>query len=236
MTQELQQYDTITATPADEKANTPVSQASVAISDADRRSPQLSRGKRFFGHLHTITKHKWLVCKLCFKAGLYKQGLTHDLSKYSPTEFWPGVKYYQGWRSPNAMQRELFGYSSAWLHHKGRNKHHFEYWMDLVPISPEDPYKAEWGCVPMPPKYLVEMLCDRMAASMVYQGEKYTQRSALDYYHRELSVAPHMMAPETARQLEHFLHVLAEQGEEAVFTEARAYLAAAKQVAGDSRV
>ena len=111
-------------------------------------------------HFKTITYHKYLVMKGCFKVGLYKQGLLHDLSKYSPGEFWIGVKYYQGTRSPNAAEREDIGYSTAWLHHKGRNRHHYEYWIDYggkdVPggVAP----------VPMPVNYVVEMLMDRIAA------------------------------------------------------------------------
>ena len=81
-------------------------------------------------HLKTINHHKWLVCQGCFKVGLYKQGLLHDLSKYSPTEFLVGCKFYQGTRSPNNAEREVKGYSAAWLHHKGRNRHHYEYWLD----------------------------------------------------------------------------------------------------------
>ena len=81
-------------------------------------------------HLQTINHHKLLVMKHCFKVGLYKQGLLHDLSKYSPTEFLVGCRYYQGTRSPNNAEREATGYSTAWLHHKGRNKHHYEYWID----------------------------------------------------------------------------------------------------------
>ena len=78
------------------------------------------------GHFKTITKHKLLVTKTCFKAGLYKQGLLHDLSKYTPTEFVAGIKYWQGDKSPNSIQKKVEGVSYAWLHHKGRNKHHFE--------------------------------------------------------------------------------------------------------------
>ena len=81
-------------------------------------------------HFKTITYHKWLVMKGCFAVGLYKQGVCHDLSKYMPSEFLVGAKYYQGDRSPNNAEREAMGYSSAWLHHKGRNKHHYEYWID----------------------------------------------------------------------------------------------------------
>jgi hypothetical protein len=81
-------------------------------------------------HFKTITNHKLLVMKYCFKAGLYKQGALHDLSKYSFVEFSAGIKYYRGYVSPNSIQKTVEGYSAAWLHHKGRNKHHFEYWID----------------------------------------------------------------------------------------------------------
>ena len=81
-------------------------------------------------HFKTITRHKLLVMKYCFQLGLYKQGLLHDLSKYSPSEFLVGARYYQGTRSPNNAERENIGVSTSWLHHKGRNKHHFEHWVD----------------------------------------------------------------------------------------------------------
>ena len=87
--------------------------------------------------------------KYCFKVGLYKQGLLHDLSKYSPTEFLVGAKYYQGTRSPNNAEREATGVSTSWLHHKGRNKHHFEYWVDYG-IGAEHVLAG----MPMPRKYL----------------------------------------------------------------------------------
>ena len=83
-------------------------------------------------HFKTITKHKFYVMKLCFRFGLYKQGLLHDLSKYTWSEFATGAKYYLGYKSPNSNERDTIGYSSAWLHHKGRNKHHWEYWIDFT--------------------------------------------------------------------------------------------------------
>ena len=81
-------------------------------------------------HFRTITAHKILVLKGCFRVGLYGQGLLHDMSKYGPTEFLAGCKYYKGYMSPNNAERFEKGYSSAWLHHKGKNKHHLEYWID----------------------------------------------------------------------------------------------------------
>ena len=130
--------------------------------------------KRFFGHLKTVHKHRKMVRKLCFKCGLYWQGLTHDLSKYSPTEFWNGVKYFTGTASPHVGERKEKGYSDAWLHHHNRNKHHAEYWVDIVDGKSAPAY--------MPFKYLAEMICDRIAASMIYLGDKYTDAAPLEYY------------------------------------------------------
>ena len=95
----------------------------------------------------------------CFQVGLYRQGLLHDLSKYSPEEFWTGVRYYQGTRSPNAAEREMMGFSRAWLHHKGRNKHHFEYWIDVSKNKEEGLIGNK-----MPLNYVIEMVMDRIAA------------------------------------------------------------------------
>ena len=128
-------------------------------------------------HLRTINHHKKLVMENCFKVGLYKQGLLHDLSKYTPSEFLVGCKYYQGTRSPNNAEREDRGYSSAWLHHKGRNKHHYEYWIDYSSDREEGIVGQK-----MPTRYVVEMFMDRVAASKTYQGENYTDSHPLAYY------------------------------------------------------
>ncbi len=162
------------------------------------------------GHFKTITTHKLLVMKYCFKAGLYWRGFMHDWSKYSPTEFFAGVKYYQGNRSPNNAEREDRGYSSAWLHHKGRNKHHIEYWTDYA-LGPEKKVVP----VPMPPIYVAEMLCDRIAASRVYQKEKYTNAHPYDYYMN--SKEKSIIHPDTDKLLMYLLTMLKDQGEEAVF-------------------
>mgnify|MGYP004661309671 CR=1 FL=1 len=129
-----------------------------------------------FAHFCTITKHKKLVLKECFRVGLYKQGLLHDMSKYSWTEFRVGCRYYQGTRSPNNAEREEKGYSSAWLHHKGRNKHHYEYWIDT-----DAPIQAPV----MPYKYTAEMICDKLAAGLIYSGEDWTPDLELNYYMKE---------------------------------------------------
>ena len=162
-----------------------------------------------FKHFHTITKHRHRVIKHCFKAGIGWQGLFHDLSKYSPSEFISGAKYYIGTRSPNERERELFGYSLAWMHHKGRNKHHFEYWVDINPQS------KLYEPVPMPIRYVTEMFCDRVAACKIYRGKGYTDNAALDYFLR--GHAKLEMHPQTAQMLEEWLTMLAERGEKETF-------------------
>ena len=165
----------------------------------------------FFGHLHTINTHKLEVMKNCFRVGLYKQGLLHDLSKYSFSEFIPGVKYYQdGNRSPNNAQREAEGCSTAWLHHKGRNKHHLEYWVDYS----TDHSGALAGCK-MPEKYVVEMFCDRIAASKIYNKDKYTDADSLNYFKRGMD--HYIINPNTKELLYSLLVMLSEKGEDYTF-------------------
>lgn len=180
-------------------------------------------------HFKTITYHKYLVAKGCFKVGLYRQGILHDLSKYSPTEFRVGVKYFQGDRSPNNAEREAIGYSSAWLHHKGRNKHHYEYWVDYSSRSGDNDFQGSDSIfvpVPMPPKYIAEMIMDRIAASKVYKGEHYTDADPLEYYLAGKDKIP--IHPETAGILERMLRKLAEEGEEETFRTIRQELVKGK--------
>ena len=167
-------------------------------------------------HFKTITKHRNLVCRYCLRLGLVGQGLMHDLSKYSPTEFWRGAKYYQGTRSPNDAERKATGLSIAWLHHKGRNRHHFEYWIDYV-IQPDG--SVGFGGNRMPLRYVAEMFCDRVAASKVYLGDNYTDAAPYNYY--AASKDRILIHPETGAEIEEMLRVLRDEGEEAAFAYVR---------------
>lgn len=131
------------------------------------------------------------------------------MSKFSPTEFFPGVKYFIGTRSPNEGERADYGYSLAWMHHKGRNKHHYEYWTDynmatrqVVPIE-------------MPVKYVIEMYCDRLAACKTYGKKNYKPTDAIEYYDRKKDHRD--IHPNTAALIEKLLRMTAEEGEEATF-------------------
>ena len=161
---------------------------------------------RLWGHFKTITSHKLLATKYCFKIGLIKQGIKHDLSKYMPVEFCAGVRYYQGDRSPIDKEKEINGYSMGWLHHKGANPHHWEYWVDV------DKTTRQITVHPMTLNYVAESICDRIAASKIYQKDKYTQQSAYNYFINGMD--KNLMHPDTAECYRKYLGMIKDLGEE----------------------
>ncbi len=192
--------------------------------------------RKIKGHLKTITEHRRIVRNLCFQVGLYRQGFTHDLSKYMPTELLEGFRYYEdGKSSPNNGERSDKGYSDAWLHHKGRNRHHFEYWLDYYPphketknISAPVQEKRENSGIPyplqavqMPRRYVAEMLMDRIAASKNYHKENYTQHDPLQYF--DNGKGQYLMHPQTKKELRGMLRILDERGEQELIRFVRDY-------------
>ena len=172
--------------------------------------------QKFFGHLSTVTRHRHLVIAHCARAGILWQGLRHDLSKYGKTEFWQGVRFFDGTHSPTEDERRTLGYSLAWMHHKGRNRHHWEYWTDYSVAE------KRYVPMPMPRRFMAEMLCDRIAASKIYNGAAYTDAAPLDYLMRgKMHDAMH---PETRQTLERFLTQLRDEGEGAMFASLRAWV------------
>ncbi len=177
------------------------------VSKKNERRISVDLKENFKGHLSTINHHKMEVMRLCFKVGLYKQGLMHDLSKYSPKEFISGVVFFTGDKSPNTTERRVTGKSEAWLHHKGRNKHHFEYWIDYG----QEPGAAMQG-TEMPVKYVVEMFCDRVAACKTYYKENYNDGMPFEYFNKNRK--HYMMHPKTMKLLGKMLIMLKRYGEE----------------------
>lgn len=162
---------------------------------------------RYFAHFITITKHKFIVMKLCFKCGLYKRGLLHDLSKYGPTEFWSSARHFQGDKSPIDVEKQKYGYSLAWQHHKGHNPHHWEYWIDNVGTYSNTP-------INIPLEYIIEMICDWVGAGIVYSNHKpdyfepYSE--PLDYYNKH--VHERIFHPMTKGYIEFFLDMINKHG------------------------
>lgn len=166
---------------------------------------------RLWGHFKTVSRHKIYVAEGCFKIGLCWQGIVHDLSKYSPVEFGIGIRYFDGHRSPNVVERvNNEGLSTAWLHHKGRNRHHFEYWID---------YSIRPGMMVygnrMPMRYVAEMVCDRRAACLAYNRTNYTSSSPWDHYQKTKHKV--IMDHDTRVVLENVLWIMKEEGEDAGF-------------------
>ena len=159
-------------------------------------------------HFKTITRHKLIVMRYCFRMGLIRQGLAHDLSKYSPVEFRAGARYWQGDRSPNNAEREDIGVSYSWLHHKGRNSHHFEYWVD---------YDLEADTIlagmPIPRRYVAEMIADRIGASTVYLGNVYEDTAPYVYLMKSINKL-WFVHKDVREQLIYLLGMLAALGEE----------------------
>lgn len=136
--------------------------------------------KKVFIHLRTIFKHKYWVFKYCRMCGITWQGITHDLSKFSPAEFLTNVKYVEEGISPIDIQKREIGFSFAWQHHKGHNPHHYEFWMD----------RFDDGCyvTRMPFKYSVEMLCDMLAANKAYLGKNATYQGELKWWNNQKNI------------------------------------------------
>lgn len=171
---------------------------------------------KYWKHFKTITKHKWIVMKLCFKCGLIKRGLMHDLSKYGITEFIPSARYFQGNRSPIEVEKDLKGYSLAWQHHKGHNPHHWEYWIDSIGTYENIP-------IEIPYSYMIEMICDWIGAGIVYSKNKCDFNKPYpepyNYYKRYLD--ERIFHPQTQRDIEEFLDTIEIEGVNAFCKKAR---------------
>jgi hypothetical protein len=126
-------------------------------------------------HFITICRHKYYVGQECFKLGLYYQGIVHDLSKFSPTEFISSAIYFQGDKTPIEVEKAEKGYSLAWLNHKSKNKHHWDYWIDFKEGK-------SVITIPIPDKYIKEMFCDFIGASKAYNKDKFNSSLPYEYF------------------------------------------------------
>ena len=130
-----------------------------------------------WNHFKTVCKHKRIVYQECRACGMTWRGLTHDLSKFSIAEFVPSAKFFQGDKSPIEAEKAAKGYSFAWLHHKGCNPHHWEFWLDF-----RDDGTFIVNKIPYP--YVIEMICDWIGAGKVYSKDKWTQHEPLRYFYK----------------------------------------------------
>lgn len=169
----------------------------------------------YFRHFKTVCRHKHYVLKECAGCGILWQGLIHDLSKFGPVEFTSSAKYFQGNRSPIEAEKEAIGYSKAWLHHKGHNKHHWEYWTDF----------ADDGSIianEIPINYVIEMVCDWIGAGKAYTKDKWTQNSPMIHYTKMRK--GRYFHPATDKLIIEFLTIISNEGLDAFHKHAKKIL------------
>lgn len=142
------------------------------------KEPKLTL-QNILGHWRTVRTHRKWVRHYCHLAGITWRGIKHDLSKYSPVEFFESARYWTGTGSPINEAKKYKGYSRAWLHHRGRNPHHWAYWADN--------FSEGFTVYPMPRDDFVEMVCDFLAAGRAYSGVgfSYTGERAWWLHERE---------------------------------------------------
>ena len=127
-----------------------------------------------FNYFKSICRHRHYVSHYCFMCHEYKRGIFHDISRFSPTEFTEMAAYYDGKHYTVDMARKHNGYSVAWLHHKGRNDHHYQYWIDNF---------GEGGrAIRMPYHQTVEMLCDYLGEGRLHDGKMFTYARELKFW------------------------------------------------------
>ena len=121
---------------------------------------------KYWKYFWTLVKHKWLVFVECFKDGMYWQGITHDLSKFFPDEFFPYAdKFGKDVSGRRTTEEEDVRFERAAMIHKRRNRHHWEYW---VTLSMHKDLGVRIHVFNIPKKYRLEMLNDWRGASKSY--------------------------------------------------------------------
>lgn len=114
-------------------------------------------------YLSYVLRHKWFVFVAACKLGIPWRGLVHDLSKFSPAEWFPYVEHFHGkkakaWRDNTGYYKPTDtgdpAFDVAWLHHANHNDHHWQYWTQV-----EDDQKSV-KVHPMPDARRREMLAD----------------------------------------------------------------------------
>lgn len=127
----------------------------------------------YWQYFKQIMLHKKYVFEECAKCGIIWQGIVHDLSKFSRQEFTRSARRYFGKQTQEVKDE----YIEAWMHHKGCNPHHWEYWID---------YRKDGGIITykIPYNYVVEMVCDWIGAGKAYEKEEWNQSEPLEYYNK----------------------------------------------------
>jgi len=120
----------------------------------------------YWQYFKYVVEHKWNVGIECLKMGLYWHAITHDLSKFLPSEFIPYAKFFKGTGRYKTYKKSDEGnqdFQKGWCHHQKRNKHHWNYWVSVT-------RKEEVIPIPMPEKYIKQMIADWNGMARKFDG------------------------------------------------------------------
>ncbi len=144
--------------------------------------------QRQFRYLVYLLRHKWFVFVAGLKVGApLGRLLVHDLSKFRPSEWKPYLGHFYGPRCTcpkddrcAACLGRKAEFRLASHHHKHRNPHHPEYWVDFKSGVPME----------IPEALIREMVADWAGAGRAIDG-KWEVWSWFDQHRDELRLAPH---------------------------------------------
>lgn len=104
---------------------------------------------KYYCNLKYLLIHKYNVAIECLKMGMFWHAVTHDISKFLPSEFFPySENFHSGpWKKYRELNRRAM--EEAWQWHKNRNPHHWDFWV-----------KGSGEAIPMPEKYVKQMIAD----------------------------------------------------------------------------
>jgi hypothetical protein len=127
---------------------------------------------KYATYFYYILEHKWNVLIECFKMGMILHGITHDLSKFLPSEFISYARFFHAkdrTKTYKTSDEQDPNFLMGWCLHQKRNKHHWNYWVCVT-------RKDEISPIPMPMKYVKQMIADWRGMSRKFAG------NARDYY------------------------------------------------------
>ena len=119
-------------------------------------------------YLWYVLRHRWYVFVECCRLGIIWRGLTHDLSKFRPSEWFAYTEFFYGvaieilhevdgkidtTEAEQVFAARKVAFNLAWLKHIHRNPHHWQNWR----LRKDN---GSTKLIPMPSKYVKEMLAD----------------------------------------------------------------------------
>ena len=120
----------------------------------------------YWKYFFYILGHKWNVFVECLITGQPIHGILHDLSKFLPSEFIPYARFFFAKDKTNIYKEtdeKDLNFLKGWCYHQKRNKHHWNYWVCIN-------RKNEIIPIPMPAKYIAQMLADWRGMSRKFGG------------------------------------------------------------------